>query len=406
LTFKDFNLNEQLLEGLASMNYNKPTPIQEEAIPHILNNKDLIACAQTGTGKTAAYLLPILHKIVSNKSHHINTIIISPTRELALQIDQALEGFAYFIPVSSFPVYGGGDGAAFDREKKALKEGGADIIIATPGRLISHLTSGYVKTDHLQHLILDEADRMLDMGFHDDIMRIINYLPKTRQTLLFSATMPPKIRTLAAKILNDPAQVSIAVSKPAVGVVQEAYVVYENQKIPLLMDILKGKEAILPSIIIFCSTKINVKILDKELRKLRLSVKAFHSDLEQSERESIMSEFRSRQLQMLVATDIISRGIDIENISMVVNYDVPNEPEDYIHRIGRTARAETTGIAITFINEADQKKFSRIEAQIGREIPKSELPAALGPGPLYQPLVEKKKKKKFSSQKKKTGDKN
>jgi ATP-dependent RNA helicase RhlE len=400
LTFKDFNFNDNLLEGLASMNYTKPTPIQEEAIPNILNNRDLIACAQTGTGKTAAYLLPVLHKIVSNKSHHINTIIISPTRELALQIDQALEGFAYFIPVSSFPVYGGGDGAAFDREKKALKEGGADIIIATPGRLISHLTSGYVKTDHLQHLILDEADRMLDMGFHDDIMRIINYLPKKRQTLLFSATMPPKIRSLAAKILNDPAHINIAVSKPAEGVVQEAYVVFESQKIPLLLEIIKGKEKLLPSIIIFCSTKINVKILDKELRKLHLSVKAFHSDLEQNERESIMAEFKSRQLQILVATDIISRGIDIENISMVVNYDVPNEPEDYIHRIGRTARAETTGIALTFINENDQKKFSRIEAQIGKEIVKTPLPSALGPAPEYQPLIKREKSRKFSPKKK------
>lgn len=399
MTFNDFNFTESLLEGLASMNYSKPTPIQEEAIPYILQNKDLIACAQTGTGKTAAYLLPILHKIASNKSNHINTIIISPTRELALQIDQALEGFAYYLQVSSFPVYGGGDGAAFDREKKALKAGGADIIIATPGRLISHLTSGYVKTDQLQHLILDEADRMLDMGFHDDIMRIINFLPAKRQTLLFSATMPPKIRSLAAKILHEPAQINIAVSKPAAGVIQQAYIVHEAQKIPLLLELIKGKETQLPSIIIFCSTKINVKILDKELRKLRLSVKAFHSDLEQNERESIMAEFKSRQLQTLVATDIISRGIDIENISMVINYDVPHEPEDYIHRIGRTARAETTGIAITFVNETDQKKFARIESQLEKEVPKISLPDSLGAGPEYNPLAERKKPS-FSGKKK------
>jgi superfamily II DNA/RNA helicase len=382
------------------MGYNKPTPIQEQAIPIILRNKDLIACAQTGTGKTAAYLLPILHKIINAEKRHLNTLIIAPTRELAQQIDQQIEGFGYFLAVSSIPVYGGGDGATWDQQKKAMVEG-ADIIIATPGRLIAQLTSGTMNLEHMEHLILDEADRMLDMGFYDDIVRIMKYLPAKRQTLLFSATMPPKIRALASKILIEPEQVNISISKPAEGILQQAYVVYDNQKLGLIKHVLK--EGKFKSVIIFASTKDNVKNLDRELRNSGLSLKAFHSDLEQEERESILRAFKSRQLQILIGTDILSRGIDVEGIDLVVNYDAPPDPEDYIHRIGRTARAETTGTAITFINDKDQQKFFRIESLIGKDIPKMPLPEFLGEGPVYEPEVKKKssfKKGPFKGKKK------
>ena len=400
MTFDDFNFDPQLMEGLLSMGYDKPTPIQEQAIPLILSNKDLIACAQTGTGKTAAYLLPVLHKIINTEKRHLNTLIIAPTRELAQQIDQQIEGFAYFISVSSIPIYGGGDGAAWEQQKKAMKEG-ADIIIATPGRLIAQLTSGAMNLEHMQHLILDEADRMLDMGFYDDIIRIMKYLPAKRQTLLFSATMPPKIRALATKILNEPREINIAISKPAEGILQQAYMAYDNQKVSLIKHILK--EGNYSSAIIFASTKENVKNLDVELRRAGLSLKAFHSDLEQAEREKIMREFKSKQVQMLIGTDILSRGIDVEGISLVVNFDVPPDPEDYIHRIGRTARAETTGTAITFINPKDQERFFKIENLIGKEIPKIPLPEFLGEAPAYQPQVKKQgsfKKKPWRSKSK------
>jgi ATP-dependent RNA helicase RhlE len=401
LTFDEFNFDTQLLDGLNSMGFRKATPIQEQAIPIILQNKDLIACAQTGTGKTAAYVLPVLNKILKAETRHLNTLIIVPTRELAIQIDQQIEGFAYFISVSSIPVYGGGDGAVWEQQKKALKEG-ADIIIATPGRLIAQLTSGAMNLDHLQHLILDEADRMLDMGFYDDIVRIINYLPKNRQTLMFSATMPPKIRTLANTILREPEQISISISKPAEGILQQAYMAYDTQKLALIKSIMAA--GTVGSTIIFASTKENVKKLYSELRRSGLKVKAFHSDLEQTEREAILREFRSKQLDIIIGTDILSRGIDVEGISLVVNYDVPPDPEDYVHRIGRTARAETTGTAITFINDKDQGKFGRIESMIGREIPKLPLPEGLGEAPVYNPGARPKntnfKKKTFNKNKK------
>ncbi len=387
MTFDEFDFDIQLLDGLNAMGFSKATPIQEQAIPLILQNKDLIACAQTGTGKTAAYVLPVLNKILKAETRHLNTLIIVPTRELAVQIDQQIEGFSYFISVSSIAVYGGGDGAVWEQQKKALKEG-ADIIIATPGRLIAQLTSGAMNLDHLQHLILDEADRMLDMGFYDDIIRIISYLPKNRQTLMFSATMPPKIRTLANTILQNPEQLSISISKPAEGILQQAYLTYDTQKLPLIKSIMAAGQV--GSTIIFASTKENVKKLYSELRRSGLSVKAFHSDLEQTEREAILREFRSKQLDIIIGTDILSRGIDVEGISLVVNYDVPPDPEDYVHRIGRTARAETTGTAITFINEKDQGKFGRIESMIGREIPKLTLPVELGEGPTYNPNAKTK----------------
>jgi len=389
--FNEFNFDPNLLEGLDAMGFSNATPIQEMAIPVILEGKDIIACAQTGTGKTAAYLLPVLNKIINTEKRHLNTLILSPTRELAVQIDQQVEGLAYFISVSSISIYGGGSGVAWDQQKRAMTEG-ADIIIATPGRLIALLASGTINFDHLEHLILDEADRMLDMGFYDDIVKIINYLPSKRQTLLFSATMPPKIRMLANKILNRPEEINIALSQPAEGIAQQAYQVFDNQKTRLLMQIFSEDKY--TSAIIFASTKENVKVLERELKKLKLPVKAFHSDLEQQERESILRDFKNRQLQILIGTDILSRGIDVEGISLVVNYDVPPDPEDYIHRIGRTARAATTGTAITFVNEKDNRKFLRIEKLIGKEIPKMTLPVELGEGPVFQ--TEYRKPKSFS----------
>jgi ATP-dependent RNA helicase RhlE len=382
LTFSDFNFDEKLTEGLASMGYLNPTPIQQLAIPGIMQKHDVIACAQTGTGKTAAYLLPILNNIVNSEKRHLNTLVIAPTRELAQQIDQQIEGFSYFLGVSSIPVYGGGDGAIWDQQKKAL-EAGVEIIIATPGRLIAQLASGTIKLDHVEHLVLDEADRMLDMGFYEDIIRIIKYLPAERQTLLFSATMPPKIRALANRILKNPKEINIAISKPAEGILQLAYSVYDEQKEKLINILLKNNEY--TSILIFASTKENVKKLDRSLQKIGLVAKAIHSDLEQNERESILREFKNKQLSILIGTDVLSRGIDVDGINLVINFDVPPDPEDYIHRIGRTARAATTGTAITLINGNDQRKFFRIESMIGKEIEKVKLPDELGAGPAYEP---------------------
>jgi len=382
LTFHDFNFDSKLTEGLDAMGYTKPTPIQEQAIPLVLNGKDLIACAQTGTGKTAAFLLPILHKIINTpeKQRRLNTLILTPTRELAIQIDQQIEGLGYFTGISSIPIYGGGDGAAWVQQKRALEQG-AEIAIATPGRLIALIQMGALNFNQLQHLILDEADRMLDMGFYDDILRIIKHLPVKRQTVLFSATMAPKIRALAKTILHEPEQVTISISKPAEGVTQEAYLAFDTQKMALLKTILTEK--VWGTVIIFASTKEMAKKLDIELNRMGLVSKAFHSDLEQKEREEILREFRSKSLPILVGTDIISRGIDIEGISLVINFNVPSDPADYIHRVGRTARAETKGTAITFINDKDQRKFMAIEELIGREIEKSPLPAGFEEGPSY-----------------------
>ncbi|MBS1622586.1 MAG: DEAD/DEAH box helicase [Bacteroidetes bacterium] len=386
MTFQEFNFNPELVDGLSAMGYTKPTPIQEQSIPVILHDRDLIACAQTGTGKTAAYLLPILHKIVNSDHRHLNTLVIAPTRELALQIDQQIEALGYFINVSSITVYGGGSGIVWEQQKRAMQLG-TDIVIATPGRLLSMLNVGDINFKHLEHLVLDEADRMLDMGFYDDIVRIISYLPEDRQTILFSATMPPKIRTLANQILKDPAEINIAISKPADGILQMAYMTYDNQKFGLLKHIFQEKEY--KSVIIFCSRKETVKRLANELKRIIPSLQAFHSDLEQEQREEIMRNFKNKQLQVLVGTDILSRGIDVEGIDLVINYDVPPDGEDYIHRIGRTARAATTGTAITLINDMDQQRFASIERLIGREIPKTIIPAALGEGPAYTPGIRR-----------------
>jgi len=360
-----------LNESLETMGFESATPIQEQAIPIILNNKDLIACAQTGTGKTAAFLLPVLNKLCECPVETTNTLIIVPTRELALQIDQVLQGFSYYTPVSSIAIYGGSDGAVFDIERRAL-ETQANIIVATPGRLMAHLNMGYVKFDSIRHFILDEADRMLDMGFVDDIIRISSYLPKVRQTLMFSATMPPKIRELAKKLLVDPQQINIAMSKPAEGVLQACYLAEDNQKNTLIRNLLTGKDYL--SVLIFSGTKLRVKELVRELKHARLSVGAIHSDLEQAEREDVLRQFRNHDIKILVATDILSRGIDIEDIGLVINYDVPGDAEDYVHRVGRTARAEATGVAITFINHRDRQKFKRIEELIEMKVHRLPLP--------------------------------
>ncbi|ELR73496.1 ATP-dependent RNA helicase [Fulvivirga imtechensis AK7] len=382
MKFKELSLDDRLLEGIEAIGFEDATPVQEAAIPVILEGKDIIASAQTGTGKTAAFLLPIIHQIIQvGHDNNIKALIIVPTRELAVQIDQQMEGLSYFTSVSSIAVYGGGDGSSFSREKQALSEG-ADVVIGTPGRLIAHLNLGYVKVDQLKHLILDEADRMLDMGFHDDLMKIISYLPKKRQNLLFSATMPPKIRELARKILHEPEEINIAVSKPAERIFQAAFIVYDNQKIPLATHLLKAKK--LQSVIVFCSTKSAAKQLAKELKALKFSAEDIHSDLEQTEREHVLRDFKNRKINILVATDIMSRGIDVEDIELVINYDVPNDGEDYIHRIGRTARAASKGVAFTFVNEKEQRKFQDIETLLGSPVPKGKLPAALGEGPEYR----------------------
>ncbi|MEO6980323.1 MAG: DEAD/DEAH box helicase [Mucilaginibacter sp.] len=374
MTFKEFNFNNDLFEGIESMGFTTPTPIQAMAIPIIAAGRDIIACAQTGTGKTGAYLLPILDKIGKTNRHHTSTLILAPTRELAQQIDQQVEGLAYFTGTSSIAVFGGGDGSAYEQQRRGI-QANVNIIIATPGRLIAHLTSGVLKLNHCTNLILDEADRMLDMGFSDDIMRIISYLPKERQTLLFSATMPGRIRTLAKKILNNPEQVNIALSQPAVGIDQQIYRVHDAQKTPLLQLLLKnGSYA---STIIFCSRKEIVKSLTRELKQAKLNASAFHSDLEQKEREEILLAFKNKQLPVIIGTDALSRGIDVEGIDLVINYDVPGDPEDYIHRIGRTARAETTGTAITFVNHRDERKLKAIEQLIEKPIRLIDVPDEL-----------------------------
>jgi superfamily II DNA/RNA helicase len=404
LNFKEFGLDPRLLEGIRAIGYEAATPVQAQVIPPIIAGKDIIASAQTGTGKTAAYLLPIIHKLITSKhsADHIQTLVIVPTRELAVQIEQQMEGFSYFTQVSSIAVYGGGDGPTFSREKQALSEG-VDVVICTPGRMIAHLNLGYVKVSELQYLILDEADRMLDMGFFDDIMKIISHLPEKRQNLLFSATMPKKIRDLARKILHHPEEINIAISKPPEKIRQEAYVVYENQKIPLVKYILHDKPR--KSVLIFCSTKLNTKQLSRELKRTTLAVEEFHSDLDQDTREKVLLSFKNHKLNVLVATDILSRGIDIEDIDLVINYDVPHDGEDYIHRIGRTARAESDGHAITFVSEKEQNKFHAIEELLGIPVSKVSLPEQLGDTPAYHPRKFKSGgngKRRFGGNRKKT----
>lgn len=394
MIFEDLDLEDDVLDGLWAMNFRTCTPIQELAIPILLKGRDLIACAQTGTGKTAAYLLPILNNLVKNEHPEdaINAVIMVPTRELAQQIDQQIAGFAYYLPVSSVAVYGGSDGIVWEQQKKGL-QAGVDIVIATPGRLLSYIKLGLIELSRVQYFILDEADRMLDMGFYDDIMQIVNELPKRRQTMLFSATMPPKIRTLSQSILDKPAQIELAVSKPNDKIIQSAYICYERQKAMLVRQLFLDTS--LEKVIIFSGSKIKVKEVTRTLRGLGLSVAEMHSDLDQSERDKTMYDFKNGKVHILIATDIVSRGIDIDDIRVVINYDVPKDAEDYVHRIGRTARASADGLAITFVSEDEQDSFERIEQFLEKPIYRLPIPEELGNAPEWNP--QKAKKRSFSN---------
>lgn len=400
MEFSELNLDESVLNALDTMNFKECTPVQEHTIPVLLEGHDLIGVAQTGTGKTAAFLLPVLSKLCSGDypEDSINCIIMSPTRELAIQIDRQMEAFSYFMPVSGVAVYGGNDGVRFEQEKKGLTLG-ADVVIATPGRLISHISLGYVDLSKVSFFILDEADRMLDMGFYDDILQIVKHLPKERQTIMFSATMPEKIRQLAKNILNNPVEIKLAVSKPAEKIIQAAYICYESQKLEIIKDLFSAQQP--ERVIIFASSKIKVKEVSKALLKMKLNVGEMHSDLEQSKREEILHEFRNGKINILVATDIVARGIDIDDIRLVINYDVPHDCEDYVHRIGRTARANNDGCAITFVNEAEQTKFYQIEQFLDKTIYKLQIPEQLGEGPEYAPKVKTGKNNKKAGQGKK-----
>jgi len=383
LRFTDFNFVAALLEGIEASNYETATPVQEQVIPPILSGKDVIASAQTGTGKTAAFLLPVMNQLLLHPvTDSVGTLILVPTRELAIQISQHVEGLSYFTNLSSIAIYGGSDAQNFVAEKKALQLG-ADIVVCTPGRLIAHLNMGYVNFKQLKYLVLDEADRMLDMGFQDDINKILAHLPANRQSLLFSATMPEKIRALARKILKDPVEINIAISRPPEKIIQKAYVVHEPQKMPLISYLLK--QTPYKNAVVFCSRKQTVKELTRNLKRSGFTVEEIHSDLEQTVRENTLSAFASGRVPLLVATDIISRGIDIDTIDLVVNWDVPDDGEDYVHRIGRTARAEADGTAYTLVSEADQRKFGDIERLLEKEVEKAPVPAELGPTPAYEP---------------------
>ena len=381
MKFTELNLDEQLLEAISYMGFETATPIQAEAIPLILDNKDVLACAQTGTGKTGAFVLPILNKLVGKEDSHIDTLIIVPTRELAIQIEQQIQGLSYFVSVGSKAVYGGGDGKDFDLQKDALKNG-TDIIVATPGKLLSHLKLGYVNFKHVKHLILDEADRMLDMGFIDDLNKIISFLPKKHQTLMFSATMAKSLEHLAGKILNNPEKISLAVAKPAAGVDQKVYLTFDNQKDKLIGHLLKERKDY-KSIIIFTSSKMKVSQIVQALNKAGFPSKGISSNLDQTAREDVLRGFRSRRIRILVATDVMSRGIDVKEINMVINYDVPHEAADYVHRVGRTARAETKGEAVTLVNQKDMYKFRKIEELIESDLPKLNPPEELGDAPKW-----------------------
>lgn len=393
MTFKELGLDEKIIEAIGYMGFEDATPIQEQAIPYIKDGKDLIACAQTGTGKTAAFILPTLHNIYRDEQRKgSQALVVCPTRELALQIEKQIQGFSYFLGITSIAVYGGGDGDDFTQQKKALT-GGTDIIVATPGKLLSHLNLGYVKFDTVKYFILDESDRMMDMGFRDDIKKIAKHLPDQKQTLMFSATMPPKIRDLSKDLLNNPEQISLAISKPAKGVLQAVYLVHDNQKIPLLNELIADKPNY-EKIIIFSSTKKNVSNIVKDLKRKGFDVEGISSDYNQEQREAVVSNFKNGRTRIIVATDVLSRGIDIKDINLVINFDVPSNAEDYVHRIGRTARAKTTGVAITLINEKDMPNFNDIEKLIESSIIKLPPPASLGKGPEWKVRQYKSGKKR------------
>lgn len=385
MRFDELDLEEAVLDGLDAMNFQETTLVQELTIPVILKGRDIIACAQTGTGKTAAYVLPVINEL--SKGIHpvnaINAIIMAPTRELAQQIDQQIEGFTYFVPVSAVAVYGGTDGIAWEQQKRGM-EMGADIVIATPGRLLSHIKLGTVDLSQASFFILDEADRMLDMGFYEDIMQIQKLLPPTCQTIMFSATMPPKIRTLAKTILKNPEEVKIAISRPPETILQTAYICYDIQKLHILEDLFTQSHP--QRVIIFSSSKMKVKELAATLKRKKFNVAAMHSDLEQAQREEVMKEFKNGRIDILVATDVVSRGIDINDIKLIVNYDIPHDPEDYVHRIGRTARGTNgEGLAITFIGIDEQYRFKRIEEFLEKDVYKIPIDPKFGETPLYEP---------------------
>ncbi len=375
--FKSIGLSDALIEAISYMGFEEATPIQEQAIPKILNGKDLLGVAQTGTGKTAAFVLPILDQLAKNPSNKTRALILAPTRELAIQIERQIQGFSYFTDLSSIAIYGGGDGIDWDNQKKALKKG-ADIIVATPGKLISHLQQDYVNFDGLEFFVLDEADRMLDIGFYDDIMDIVKKIPKNRQSLLFSATMPKKIKDLSKEILTDPDQISLKVLKPAEGITQAAYFVEDGNKAQLIRSLIDKNDAY-KSIIVFCATKKDVNLVRRALNHTDYKVEAISSDLNQDVREQVLNDFKHKLIRVLVATDVISRGIDIKDIDLVINYNVPNSAEDYVHRVGRTARAASEGLAITLVNHAERKDFSKIEDFLEMRIMKLQMPDHIKP---------------------------
>lgn len=403
--FDELPLEDEILDGLDAMNFVECTPVQAETIPVILEGKDVISCAQTGTGKTAAYILPLLNNLLTDNHdpNAVNAIIMAPTRELAQQIDQQMEGFSFYLPFSSVSIYGGNDGAAWETQKRGLTRG-ADVVIATPGRLLSHMKLYPIDFSKVKYFILDEADRMLDMGFFDDIMTVVKQLPATRQNILFSATMPQELRRLAKTFMHNPAEVNIAVSRPPETILQQAYICYEHQKVALIKHIMtthSSDKHPLNKVILFAGKKQTVKDLTYQLRREKIHARAMHSDLEQRERDEVMLDFRNGKVEVLVATDIVSRGIDIDDIPLVINYDVPKDCEDYVHRIGRTARAENSGEAITLVSEKDQFYFQKIERFLEKEITKLPLPEELGEGPEYA-VQEKRSKRRH--QRKPTGN--
>ena len=390
MKFEETYLNDNILDALYDMRFDEMTPIQEKCIPEILDGYDVLGVAQTGTGKTAAYLLPILSMLDDGgyPKEVVNCVIMSPTRELAQQIDQAMQGFGYYLDnVSSVAVYGGNDGNRYDQELKGLRLG-ADVIIATPGRLLSHLKVGNLDLSRCSFFVLDEADRMLDMGFSDDIMKIVQELPKDCQRVMFSATMPRKIRQLAVSLLHNPVEIRLSVSKPAEKIQQSAYVCYETQKLGIIQDLFKSNE--LKRVIIFSGKKDKVKDITRQLKKMKINCGDMHSDLSQAERDEVMYQFKANHIDVLVATDIVARGIDIDDIRMVINYDVPHDAEDYVHRIGRTARADRDGVAITFISDTDIYRFNQIERFLGTTVKKTPLPDGLGDAPEYKSIEKKK----------------
>lgn len=378
--FDELPLSDEVLDALWDMHFDTCTPVQEQTIPIILEGRDVISCAQTGTGKTAAYILPLLTNLQydNHDPNKLNAIIMAPTRELAQQIDQQMEGFGYYVPFSSVPVYGGNDGGNFSTQANGLKTG-ADIVIATPGRLLSHMNIMDIDFSGVRYFILDEADRMLDMGFYDDIMKIVDHLPKDRQTILFSATMPENIRRMARKIMHNPAEVRIAISRPPESIAQRALCCYEAQKIPFIIGLLKEQR--LSKVILFAGKKQRVKELTVLLNRQGLNARAMHSDLEQKQRDEVMLDFRNNKVDVLVATDIVARGIDVDDIPLVINFDVPRDAEDYVHRIGRTARAENSGEAITLVTPEDARYWGKIERFLKKDIQRLTLPSALGDAP-------------------------